>query len=1405
MGKSARTPLSRRRRWLTWLAICVALAGSLYLLATRSFVTRWVVLHQLGSLLGGEASAATVHLSSDGTLILTDAELRAPNIPGEGGVIFRVKRLEADIDLGSVFSGNVVIRGVSLDEPLARLSQSTTDRTLNVAALARGSGPADRIGHIPRVIVRSGAIELGEHSPTGDRLSRAPSYVVLRRIPVAGEVERTTDTRSMHVSFRELGPDGQPLAGPGGLQLEGDVTSERISLYLGVLSVSNWPAESLPSTLRGPYRQLELDGQVYGAELTYDIKGGVTVTAQLAGVAVTLPVEAQPPEDRDGRPLPIDPADRGKRLRMQRVQGPVTLTESGLRASLDGVVEELPYHVELEYKGASADSAFVCTVACRNFELRQRPEVLKFAPGVARRRLEQFSDPTGTLDVEVRIERGEPVANVPAPVAVTGTLRFRNTTAAFERFPYRFYNLKGDVAFSSDQIRLIRIEGDAPGGATIVATGTIAPPTDEAGVLIDVTVKNLPIDRTLAQAMKERARIVDALFSAQRYDELVEAGLIVPPERANEATPDRPVFRLGGLANVHTVVRREPGPDAVWHDRVEIHLPEAGMLAERVPYPLIARDVSIVKDDSAATVRGGTYTGVLGGSVLLAADADIDKLLDPALPFVPTIELSAKDVPIDGRLVAGLPRTEALERAGVRQRLAALFPGGKASAQVRLGMKGDEVDYHVDATLAALRLSPRDVAGQARVVLRDGEGAVTVDPAGVDVAIQGDLAHAEGGGPGSTTNLRARVETVEAGGWSLTTQAPRLDVSLPVEDFVRVFSPETGEALDRVRAEHQPGGTIGAALQAQRAGDNPVTLALDVTSARDVRFSMGQSSLAATLDKGTVHLRQGPDGRSVVAFEQARLALGTDPQTRVFADATGSIGLDGKPAGTPLELVLRDAAFESPILRDVLGSTRLGAFVSDSNLRGMFDLDLRVTPGADNEWAFAGTLKPKSFSLNISGSQIDLARCEGEVSFDPAGGRFQQLSLTGTGWTAVVDGSFIRMPDGGTAAQGTVDLQAASLVPGLLAAMPPPLREAAADLKMGVSGPIASRGAAFSLTIGTDGTLEAFRANGQATARGLTLEPGVAMTDGAGSVDFSVRRGSHADRTTWDLACMLDSVRAGGVSLSAARADVKGLATGEVVVPQFSAECHGGRVSGRVHVGPGTAKGREYQIETQAAGVRFASLLADWAPEKPSKDGDAGNADAIRPDESRGLLDAHLSLSGNTGDVTARRGRGGGTIAGGRVVNLPLVVSLVRVSNLELPIDERLDFGTAEFFVQGEYINFEELSLFSRSVQIAGFGAVRWPGMELDMRFRPKARHRIPVVTGVLEGIRNELVAAEVQGTIRSPEVKMTALSGTTRFLGRVFGASASDQQRRLDMLEKRAQENPRARPVDRDPVSGGQ
>jgi hypothetical protein len=1425
----------RRGRWIRRLLILALLLVGGYFVVMQSFVTRWIVMGQVGRLVGGKATASQVILSPSGRIVIRDGKLRAPDIPGEAGTVFSVKRLEAEFSWSSLLGGGLAVHRIRLDEPLARVSQSVDDGTVNIAAL-KPRGAASPPREVPKVIVNGGVIELGEHVTDAAKLAAGvPQYMPLKRIDVGGEVLESPEQGAKVFSFHEI-EGAKPV--PGGLAVTGRISQQDITLTLAGLSLSTWTAESAPTPTRELFRQAAMQGEIPRATIKYSYSGGWEAKIDLKNVAVNLPVTARPDEDDNGNPLPQSEADKKRLLRMEQVNGQMVFTNKGVDGALKGSMEELPYEVNFHVDGTSFDSPFTCTLESKGFELTKKPQIMKFAPGVARRRLDQFNNPTGTVDAKVTVSRGAPVKGKEADVDVTGEIHFRDVTAAFEKFPYRFSKMTGEVTFDSNRVDLVSIDGQAEGGVRVHATGVIAPPTDAAGVDLDIHVTNIPVDERLRQAMLGRRRVLDALFSEQRYQELLDAGLVATTEQHNKAEaalgsmkPEqldseeavklravarRPVFELGGRAEVRVQIHRAVGIDAEWEDVETITLADAGVLPERVPYPLLADQVVIVKQDTLAKVEGGVYRGLTGGLASVEAYADFSKVDDPKLPFVPDVTIEARDVPVDPLLINCLPESEQLSGSGagsLHQMLTDLHAVGLVDCDVRLGMDAkNEPYFKVDTTLKDLIARPHAKEKPARVMLSQMAGKVTVTQDDLKLGITATAGSADGQSETSGATVQfwmpitAPLSDLSAPkpapdkGLTLTASAPQLDSSLPVEDLVSIFAPGPGKNIGDLRAKLEPYGAVDVAVSiAQQAPGAETVTKVDCSNPHgfEVTALGGRLGMQSATGKVTITSTSGPGPGVITAHDIGGVVIFQgDPVGE--AGATGSIATDwsNAPGSAGLAISLKDGRFECPLSKSAAkdrGATMLGELLEKAEVKGRYELDLTLggppAPGS-KEARSSGVLRPKTLQMVMNGTPVAFSEVSGAVEFSGTDGRLRGLHVKAPEWSAGAEGSWIGVPGGNKAVQTTLTMNSTGLPPDLLAVLPEDLKAVFDDLKFTAAGPVELSDAQLSMTFGDQGEVAAFKSSGKVTLRGGKMDVGATVERLEGTLDYTVSRTTAGVPVEFELWALLDGFSLSGVSMTNGRVRAASGAGREVLVPLISADCHGGRVAGTATIGPPENGKRRYEVQLQASNVRFASVLSDFqsvAPQDPTQT-------PLRElaDESRGRLDMGVSLAGIANDPDSRRGRGTATVGGGRIVNIPLLVPLVRITNLQLPIDERLDYAYADFYVDARQVIFNEVSISSRSVAVFGYGMATLPDLALSLKFASKSRSRIPVLTGIFEYLRNELATVVVTGTLSEPRMSVVPLSSASRVLGRMFKGEPTQQQRTMDQIERRADQNAR-------------
>lgn len=1439
--------LGRRRRWLIRLLVALPLGlVLLWVLVARSPLTGMLLMGPLSSATNLDIRADLVVIRADGRLVASDADVRIPGVPGPAGLLMHVDSLEADVDWWATLSGKPTVREVRLVEPMLRVSQSVADGSLNVGSIVL---PKDEVSdgaiRLPTIVATSGAVELGEH--------RGESYTLLKRISVEGvlaPVRTDQGTPGYTVRMHQLpawprtGPAAADDARDGGFRIEGMIDPDGgVRLVLNDFSLDEWADPTIPTRIRELAKELDLRGEVDRATLTYSKADGVAAELTLDDVAVKLPIEAQV----EGPPAPTP-----RYMRMHSVDGVIRFTSGGAAAKLNGLVEDLPYQVTLTYDGLSAEAPFTLEFVSRGFKVQENPQLLPYAPGTVRRRLAQFSSPTMTMNTRVVVKRGAPVDGQPGLVTLDGTIEVANGAAAYEKFPYPVVDLEGVIKFNNEQIDIVRVTGRSESGATVEATGRIWPPGPGAEAELDITIRNAPLDETMERAFTgKRRKILTALFSQERYAELVDRGLVLDSRREAELRAELgreeqtlakmgeadggrsaamariagirralavPRFEVGGMADVQVHLHRPRGEDVEWENTIDIRLRRAHLVPEHFPLPIVAKDVRILVENDHAEVRGGTYRGLTGGEAVIEADALLEDASGRKIPVRPDVRIVAQGVPGDELLINAIPGTDGEdgESFSTRRMLRDLKISGTVGGTAHILPRGEtDLGFDIDVRLNDLTASPADPAGHERVRLSNLDGSLQISEERLTMDLAADAAPPGGGAPSSAAriagSLAVRFPDKDAGrGADLdgSFRSEAFDVALPIEDVVRTISAAAGEQIASLRATYRPEGV----------GNAQAALALRDGELSDLRIA-AERLRGAALDLFGGRVALGPAAGRLVAV--------VEPDAAVTFEALGApLTFDGLPAGRtelsgqwaiprgtepapregmlPLTIELSDGRFESALVRNILAE-RLSrdAFAEYQSYRPRGDFDATIViepPPADPTLPprpAHGQVRPRTLALDARGTRVEFGSVEGTVEFEGDTGVLRQLTARAPHWSATLEGAW-HGEENATVLRTKLDLQAASLTTDLRAMLPAELDAVLDGLAFGVAGPLRLQDGMLAITRSPDPARRGAEFSGVLSYQDAGLDVGVLITEASGRAGLVYEQ--HGDEpASYRIDVAADTLAAADVSASDARASVRsGTRRGEVLVTSLTADVHGGRFAGQARSVVGPDGRRDYLVEARLSGVSYRPLLDDLPP-APGQPPVPPVSREIAAEMALAKLDAELTLAGLAGVPESRRGRGSIHVAGGRVLHLPLAMRLVEVSNLQLPANDPLDYASADFYIDGVTAIFDEIGIFSDAVSIVGYGTMTWPEKVLDLRFDSSSARRIPILSDLVEGIRNELVTTSVTGRLGEHEVRLVQFPGARRILGRAVGAREDEQARRLEQIGRLAQEGRgrTARPVE--------
>lgn len=1482
------------------------------LVLMRSPLVGRIVREQVEALTGGRWQARHAAIMLNGQLIVSDASLRVPSIPGPAGELVSAPQAVIDVDWWQLaplswFSGSggaatgPVVRAVRLAGPVFRLSQSTDDGSISLAGLTPPATTTNARTTLPRIDVIDGRIEFTEHSVKSGR------YEELAIIPIAGALMPAPDGRpSFTVRLQEIGRTPSVSGQRRGMVLDGraDLAAGDATLKLLNLSFDAWPAESVPSAFRDLWRRLAVQGAVRQTVFTYSQKAGLSVNIQLDDVALTVPV---PSEGAKG-------VDDSGFLSLRGVKGSIDLSTRGLEADLTGKLGQQDglSHVKLVTRGLELDSGFRCEITGRDINVTEEATFLPYIPPIVRQYLRWFGGPTAVVDASVTIARADPTGGHAAEVTVPeGRMTFQNGRAAFHKFPYAFHDMAGEVTFDDTTIRIVRITGVGPKGSPLTATGLITPLTEDAQVDVKVDVDDVPVDEELLAAMRPTyRRLMEVLFSKRQYDALVARGLVrpvLPPSPPNppapptgpgasaarakegEATP----FEFGGHGRVHVHLQRPLGHAVEWTTNIGVQFERAGLVPEPFPFPIEASDLAIEVNDERTILKGGRFVGLHGGAAKVEATVRFGD--SAAEPVDPRVKITATDVPVDELLLNAVPGEEpgpgaadaegsgiGLNAKGILRRLDLR---GLVDCDVELSAAAEAplpptlvgprplppVSYAVEVHLGKMTAAPVEVlakqgealggSSEPELCIRKLAGSVRVTEGRVQIdGLHAELGRIEatrvGTGDGYTSaapageiTLRLDAETTppasaDQGRLHAELQLGGLSLADSFEPAVRVFSSDAADFLAGVRKSRRPDGVIDALVtldspHARRGA--PVEIGVEVTRAE----RLGVAALDGRLEISEPH------GRVHVVTRDHRSGGAADGETVRFESLSGVLGFNGEPAGgfeangslirdphtggvaraDGLVCGLHGWHLEGSLTRAIL-STMGGDSVTDGlqrlSPRGGFDASVQLS-GGPGQSMVSGWIGPTSLRIVRNGVPIEFEKIGGRVTFRARDdgslvGSVENGLMITPEWSAEGGASWAYSPHE-LGAPGRVNIDAAftgaisTLGPQLHSVLPDAAARSLDKLSLSLGEPARLTHATLRASISTerpgDGAADSVAFDGTVEFAGLSGDVGVPFREAHGRLNVHVTPAGEGETPASDsdarpsplsITVSGPSMRIAGVRLTDYRLSLEQTSPRSLSLTEATAECHGGRVLARggmdwttTDAGPGPGRLR---LDTLIAGVNFAPLLDDLSARRKATPTDAeaagssptAPAPAKSEDSTRGAVDARIAIESTEGDPASLTGCGAIRIAHGDVLDLPLILPLMEVSNLMAPINDPLDYMQATFYLRGRQAVFDDISVLSDSLAIVGSGTLTLPDMKLDMRFNSKSNHRVPILSDAFEALRDEIASTIVTGTIEHPDVRSEPLTTTRRMIGdilspgrpRVNGAPADAARRERERMRER-------------------
>ena len=1333
---SPRPPRPKRRsRWPFVVFTVVVIAMSVWW--AKSAIIRAVALPVASRVTGCNVRCASATISAGGEIVLRDVEVRAPGVRGPAAEVLAAHEVRIAIDW-STFPPTLP-RAIEVRRANIRLSQAE-DLSLNIAPVLRSS--AGSTTPPPDVRLIDATIELGEH--------RGNQFAPMAHLSVSGSLTASDASRSVFSLVLSQARAATSSTDRDRTTILGTINRATGSLHIDAVGLDLSDLNPAPgaSSFRGYWEQLGINGRIPDASVDYAPDTGLAATFSLDNVAMSIPVPATPD------PAYADPdavADQIEPLAMSAVTGSVRFDASGLHADLEGSIEDLRCAVMLVTDGLSLDAPLTCTLQIPEFILTDEPRLRPFAPQVARTIFHRFSGPTAALSGRVDIRRGHDRTR-PDRWSYRGAFKLRNGTARYEGFPYPVSEIDATFRFDDTEFRVVGLSGVGPTGAKVLASGRIWPPNALAAMDLDITAVDLPMDEAFRDSMPETYReVFDLMFDREAHAELVRKGLV-----AETAAQKAPEFRLGGLGALDLKVKRERGMHTEYTADITLRMPRASFLPREFQYPVIATDAVFHITRGLVTIPPTALSGLTGATGTMSGE-----VVYPVIEgeeYEPDLRLAVADVPVDPLLMHAIDqRVRTAEGAApIGHDPGAIVRGLNVQGRVRceahiLTRDGATLGVDADVTLEDLSANPGpDLA------LTDLSGVIHVSESRVSsTAISARLEDSA-----LTIALDAPLTPDTTDPTHLTVDAVGLDLSRPIEQAaLSLLSPEQAAEVAALRSRYRPTGEVDVGLVVSAHPGAPWSWAVDMRRARDLGVSLDPGRLVLADVRGRVGI--DPDA---VRFEEFSSPASLD------GESVGAVAVSGVLARTPtgptdLRLGISEARFESAAVRRFVRdrSPEVARTLEEYSPSGAFSVNLVRTHHPPEPARTDWTLAIERLALVRDGTPIPIRAVSGPIAGTESAGHFGPIRAEGDGWMLSMDGTWDSAA--GVALDANLGLTVSSITESFLAGLPRPIDAVLRGLEARSDGRLELREARLRIASSAAGREPSLDFSGILDLDRVGISAGVPIDDITGGATFAYHSTPGSDA---EFRLDLDGATATvlGVSIADARADFAADPSSDaILLRSLDASVHGGRLLARGAFHPPgiiSVGSMGFALDADLQSADFDAVLRDLQPD---------TADQALPPVDRGRLDASLSVSGGAdGDDGALQGRLTARVEGGDVLNLPGVVPLLQVWNLQLPAGERVELAFADAFIDGMGLVFDELGLYSNSLRLTGTGSIRWSDESVDLRFESEGVNRIPVLSELFRGVQGEIATARVTGRLSDPKLEYESLSGAKRIFGAIFG-----------------------------------
>lgn len=1368
-ARKLRPRLKKRTIGLLALLGVIALATAFWATLRQTALLRETLETQLTESFGARVSIVSVQWNGWNAIRAEGLVLRVPDWPDPANQVVTIRSADVTFDPVSLLGGTLILNDMEMDGlTISIVEDASSPGRYNVFSLAPKAGRGAAVKQPQKALMSDLRLEFGElrdgqvqwtasrafsgvfeHVPDDPSLysfeiseteeSRAGASAPIRVFGTWDErsftYEVTLDSLRIDPRTIEILPL-QARVWATASALEGRIESARLrGTPASPISFAEVDVRDVSIRERDKVRLVPW-GRLIGSDVT-PIRGDLTV--RLPKATLTVRGGAIEVDAVDARILPGAPGSGAVDIPVQ------------LRLSCDfGAVRARPFNAD------AAEAWLSDAFSTAPFELRVRLAGVNSLPGADGQPrpvelplamidvLQEFGARDWLADVDITATRGATVPGgaegepSPASLQVRGRLALSDGTIRYGAFPYQLDHVTGVIDFDSTSATITDLAGRGSGNAVLRIGGDVSLVPTAPGFNLRVMGTDVPVDDRMLNGLDPLTKeILGTLLDRKAFASLRAANL-------SDET-----WAPGGVVGFDLRVRR-PGASATETSvSGDITVHSAQVVIDSFPYPLRVQG-SVSLTDDAVVLAGEGFTAVTPSGAAGRISGRI------ATPVVEGERAVRTDLRFDFRderfsslllaaipvsFVGGTPPPEGWPgtvRAPIAQLLTALGATGSLDIDgtVKSSDSGEpRVHTNVRIREGAVAPTPQlprvlrrfGLSWPAQMGLTGVDGVLRISPDGLDVE-----------------RLTARREAGTAtarGHFSSDGEQGSLDVDLEgfplVRDMIGI-----AEGAELATAYHawdslQPEGSFDGRVEWRHDGD------LVSTSAK--------ATLRTLLVAGTQRLDpvcgefEYVDGEVLVRDLDLRGIGTTGQELRVVAG--------GRIIGSAPDFHASATGFTlaSPVVEAGLragGQERILESIGAWRLDGGFDAELQVGGPTGDAPAWSLRVEPRWIAGTTEGAQFSALVQGGRVRAEPGGVRFEGLQAGIMHGRISLDGTITPRPDGGSEGDLTLGIRLAQWSPDLEMLLPAAARGALRGIEFGATAPVTASGLSITYSAAAGAPVEVGVGGVLQIARG-TFRAGTQFTEADGTLDFHLQ--TRGGRPEGEIDLDFGRLFVVGREASDVHATLCfDSAANAVTLEDLEGWMYGGRVAGSARAsfdGP-------YHATIAFANVKFAPFAeATDTPEQR----EAARAARAGVEDGPGRMRGRVDLSGHLGQPEMQRGTGRVQVVDARMIEFPLGLGILQLSQLMLPLNAALDRADVEFEIVGDVLSFEKFVLASSTLRLEGSGSLSLADGDLALRFRN--RGTLPIVSDLIGAVLGDQVfMIDVGGTLQEPKLRLVPI-----------------------------------------------